>query len=380
MMIVGLLTVKLWLFLFSFHSALAEDPPHPAMLQFHTLLGQEISLYPNQLFNAFGLVQSAEALCQTFEYPPTATIGNRSVQCSLCVAYEIMKNCFESADVVNRLGSESLQATMAQLNHFIYHDPQPLSSSRSCLSLSSSASKDGKECSEEMMTIPITQRLIKHVNRSFRRANLYQSKLSVEALLIEGFSGTKTRHFYNNLADIVIDPSRKTEYLEVGTFEGSSLVATLSHNSDVCHATIVENWAEFGGPRTNFFNVLQRFHIANESVNIFEEDFFSWNVSRLSHTVDIYLYDGAHDYDSHYHAITHIWSQLSPVAIVVVDDWNLQQVRQGTFDGLAAVHAVIEEQWEITYTVDSTHTPKIFAGSEYWNGIAVFVVNTSGTA
>ena len=202
----------------------------------------------------------------------------------------------------------------------------------------------------------------------------------MEALLIEGFSGTKTRHFYNNLADIVIDPGRKTEYLEVGTFEGSSLVATLYQNSEVCHATIVENWAEFGGPRANFFNILDRFHIANESVNIFEEDFFQFNVSRLPHKVDIYLYDGAHDYDSHYHAITHIWSQLSHFAIVVVDDWNLKQVRQGTFDGLTAVHAVIEEQWEIIYTVDSTHTPKIFAGSEYWNGIAVFVVDTSGTA
>ena len=105
----------------------------------------------------------------------------------------------------------------------------------------------------------------------------------------------------------------------------------------------MENWAEFGGPRANFFNILGRFRIANESVNIFEEDFFSLNVSRLPHKVDIYLYDGAHDYDSHYHAITHIWSQLSHFAIIVVDDWNFEQVRQGTFDGLSAVHAVIED-------------------------------------
>ena len=48
---------------------------------------------------------------------------------------------------------------------------------------------------------------------------------------ITGLSGTKTRHLYNNLCELIVHPSRKTEYLEVGSFAGSTLVSSIYHNT-----------------------------------------------------------------------------------------------------------------------------------------------------
>ena len=54
-------------------------------------------------------------------------------------------------------------------------------------------------------------------------------------------------------------------------------------------------------------------------------------MSKLTQPIDIYLYDGSHDYDSHKNAITRIWSVLANQAIVIVDDWNNEIVRNGMY-------------------------------------------------
>jgi hypothetical protein len=214
--------------------------------------------------------------------------------------------------------------------------------------------------------------LVKHVINCFNTANTWKTRLPAEVFALEGMSGYKTRVFYNELCSLKF-PDRKTEYLEVGAWKGSTLCSAMHSNSD-CNGTVIENWALFGGPKDEFDNHVKNFGFDNR-LTIFEEDVFSFDISKIKNPIDIYLYDGDHDEIHQYKAITHMWDALADQAIIIVDDWNAPQVRKGTFDGLEAVGANVLEKFEIMYTHNGQHTPMPIAQREFWNGIGVFVVS-----
>jgi hypothetical protein len=214
--------------------------------------------------------------------------------------------------------------------------------------------------------------LVKHVIDSFNGANMFTSNVTNDILMIEGMTGFKTRHFYNNLCSLRF-PDRKVEYLEVGTWKGSSFVAAMYNNSDHVNGTVVENWSEFGGPKVEFEQNLINYKI--NDVKIIEKDFFKWDLAG-SPKFDIYLYDGGHSYEEQYDAITHVWPHLAKEAIIIIDDWNAEQVQKGTKDALAKLGANVLEKFEISYTKGGAHSPMQLAQIEFWNGIGVFIVST----
>lgn len=214
--------------------------------------------------------------------------------------------------------------------------------------------------------------LVKHVINCFNNANTWKTKLSDTVFSLEGMSGYKTRVFYNELCSLKF-PDRKTEYLEVGAWKGSTLCASM-YNNEHCNGTVVENWALFGGPKEEFDHHVKYFGF-QDRLTVFEEDVFSFDISKLKNPIDIYLYDGCHEEISQYKGITHMWPALADQAIIIVDDWNATHIRKGTFDGFAAVGANIIEKFEITYTFDDQHTPLPIAQREFWNGIGVFVIS-----
>jgi hypothetical protein len=200
--------------------------------------------------------------------------------------------------------------------------------------------------------------LVKHVNKCFRTCN---TKLSNEVFSIEGYSGTLTRIFYNNICELKFE-NRKTEYLEVGVWKGSSFVSSMFENEHV-HGVAVDNWSEFGGPRDTFFNTLEKFNIKNYT--FVDGDFFNTTFDKK---FDIYMYDGNHDELSHSKAIEHAWPYLADEAIIIVDDWNWECVRNGTYASLPMEQVVSVH--EIIFDVNATG----FQPDGFWNGIGVFVV------
>ena len=214
--------------------------------------------------------------------------------------------------------------------------------------------------------------LVKHVINCFNNANTWKTKLQDNIFALEGMSGFKTRIFYNELCSLTFQ-DRKTEYLEVGAWKGSTLCASM-YNNENCNGTVIENWALFGGPKEEFEHHVNFFGF-QDRLTVFEEDVFSFDISKLKNPIDIYLYDGCHEEISQYKGITHMWPALADQAIIIVDDWNAPQVRKGTFDGLAYVGANIIEKFEIMYTNDDQHTPLPIAQREFWNGIGVFVIS-----
>ena len=210
--------------------------------------------------------------------------------------------------------------------------------------------------------------LIAHVRYALEQANAMNSKLPAEVLAMQGMTGVKTRYFYNNLGSL-----RAARYLEVGTWAGSSLVATLYGNPTLV-ASVCDNWSEFGGPRDAFHTNVARFLPGRTNLTVVDGDCFAPDPPFRG--VDIYLYDGAHGLEDHRNAITHMWPCLSDRAIVLVDDYCVPEVKQGTQLGLADVQAKVLYSTEIVHYFDPAirHTPMHIAKQEFWNGIGVFVV------
>jgi hypothetical protein len=61
---------------------------------------------------------------------------------------------------------------------------------------------------------------------------------------MKGYSGKKTRHFYNNLLSI-----EDARYLEIGTWKGSTLYSAMYGNK--AQITYIDNWSQFGNAKTD---------------------------------------------------------------------------------------------------------------------------------
>ena len=201
---------------------------------------------------------------------------------------------------------------------------------------------------------------INHLTTSYENAENGVSRISPEIMEMDGMSGTKTRHFYNNL--LQIDDAR---YLEVGTWKGSSVCAAMCGNS----ATVVciDNWCQFNGPKEEFIRNFNMFKGLNTAIYI-ESDCFQLDITRLP-KFNIYMYDGEHSLQSHYNALIYYYDRMDDVFIYVVDDWNLSKVRDGTVAAIKKLNLQILFEKQIILTTDDMITPQPLASETWWNGI-----------
>jgi len=208
--------------------------------------------------------------------------------------------------------------------------------------------------------------LIEHCNKSVENSKINSSKLINDILNMDGMSGNKTRHLYNNICSL-----DNANYLEIGTWKGSSFVSALYNNN--INAIAIDNWSEFNGPKSEFINNTNRF-CSKSNYKFIENDCFKINDSDITNfydSVDIYLYDGAHDYQSHKDAITYYSRFLSKYSIIIIDDFRTdstwEAVKRGTNDGIKESGLIVHHNIEII--TQSEYTGR----SEYWNGFGLFV-------
>jgi len=205
-----------------------------------------------------------------------------------------------------------------------------------------------------------------HIDNAFINAEKGISKITEHILTMDGMSGRKTRHFYNNLLNI-----EDARYLEIGVWKGSSVCAAMCENK----ATVVaiDNWSEFYGPKGEFLQNFTRY-IGNNSAYFIEDDCFKVDITQLPR-FNIYMYDGEHSADSHYKALVHYYECLDDTFIFIVDDWNWPQVRSGTLDSFKQLNLSVLYEREIRTTNDDTHpihgSPEQLA---WHNGIYVAIL------
>lgn len=200
------------------------------------------------------------------------------------------------------------------------------------------------------------------IENSFQKAENNISNILPEIINLEGFSGTKTRHFYNNLLN-----TNDARYLEIGTWKGSSVCSAMCNNKAII--LCIDNWSELGGPKTEFLSNFEKFKGENEA-SFIENDCFRVDVSCLP-KFNIYMYDGNHSSESHYNALLHYYKCLDDEFIFIVDDWNWKEVRENTLKGIESLNLKILYQKEIRLSLDDSTTHE---HTTWWNGIYVAIL------
>jgi hypothetical protein len=81
---------------------------------------------------------------------------------------------------------------------------------------------------------------------------------------MDGMSGNKTRHLYNNICSL-----NGANYLEIGTWKGSSFISTFYENH--INSIVIDNWDEFNGPKDEFISNVNKF-CPNRKFNFIEKE------------------------------------------------------------------------------------------------------------
>lgn len=197
------------------------------------------------------------------------------------------------------------------------------------------------------------------IETAFQNAENNISKITNDIINMEGMSGTKTRHFYNNLLN-----TENARYLEVGTWKGSSVCSAMCKNK--ANVVCIDNWSEFGGPKTEFLANFEKFKGENKA-SFIENDCFKVDVSELP-KFNIYMYDGNHTNESHYKALLHYYNCLDDVFIFIVDDWDWEVVRDGTMKSIQKLNLKVLYEKEIRTIFNNTEA------ENWWNGIYVAIL------
>lgn len=186
--------------------------------------------------------------------------------------------------------------------------------------------------------------------------------------IIGGFSSSKVRRLLNHLCR-----RPGATYLEIGVHHGSTFIPALYRHPNV-PATCIDLWVQHPVIKINsrkiFENNLREYLGKDREINIIEADLFTVDLSLISYKVNTYFFDGPHDYEAQRQAFVHFDPVFTDCFIAVVDDYNWQEVREGTQAGIK------EMKYHVVY---ERTLPGDFNGSEreWWNGLYVAILEKS---
>ncbi len=191
---------------------------------------------------------------------------------------------------------------------------------------------------------------------------------------IDGMSGQKYRAFISSL----IKNHRDPRYLEIGSWTGSTATSAIWGNK--ISAVCIDNWSEFGGPRSTFFSNIERVLAPTVEFKFIDANFRQVDYSSIG-CFNVYLFDGPHAEQDQYDGIMIARPALANPVILIVDDWNWREVRLGTFRALRDAKLCIASSIEIRTTMDGTLPSVCGRNSDWHNGyfIATLLANSRVT-
>ena len=206
--------------------------------------------------------------------------------------------------------------------------------------------------------------LIVRVLDAVSHANQHESrpapKSFSETLSIKSYTGLKIRHLLNNLCE-----PPETVFLEIGAWHGGTAAAAAFGNSG--SFTTVDKFCDWGGSAED---TNKNFAKAGVSVRLIEQDCWEIPLPQLPQEVNVFFYDGAHDYDSHKKALPHFIDALAPLFVFLVDDWEDPLVRHATLKGVEELGLKI-----LAYLWLGSERREDLDG--WWNSLGVFVLSKS---
>jgi hypothetical protein len=207
--------------------------------------------------------------------------------------------------------------------------------------------------------------LLRH---ALHRALALDTKLPEWVVKMDGMSGKKYRYMVNNL----VESLPNTRYLEVGSWAGSTACSAIYGNK-VEKIRCIDNWSEFGGPKDRFMAHIDQAMSPDISFGFIESDFRQVNYKDLG-KFNLYLFDGPHSEQDQFDGVAIAQPALDDHYILIVDDYNWKDVRDGTLRALKHFGATIECAIEIRTTQDDAHPIKSIRQESEWHNGYFFAV------
>lgn len=203
------------------------------------------------------------------------------------------------------------------------------------------------------------------INLAIERAIARQSKLTPDALRVPMLGSLQIRHLLNNLGGLA------SHYLEHGVHKGGSFCSTIFQNQ-LLTATAVDS---FESDLTNKVDPAQPIFIENvdkflhpgTTFKLIKSDSFAVKPEQIENKIDLYYFDGDHSYESQRKALTHFKDSMDEEFMFCVDDFMLDEVRNGTWDGIR------EAGYEVLYERELV-TNHEYDNESWWRGFAVFLL------
>lgn len=203
----------------------------------------------------------------------------------------------------------------------------------------------------------------KHVQESIKLAQQGSSKLTPNVFTIPGMSSPVVRHFLNNICALP-----HTSYLEIGCWQGSTLISALHGNKEnITDAIAIDNWTlhpERSIKESFLQNTKQ--YLQDYPYRFFEQDCFAVPKDIFRHPITTYFYDGNHHVTSHEKAFTYFNDIFADTFIAIIDDWNWERVRKGTKLAFKKLNYNIVYEQEFFTKGNDPH--------DWWNGIYIAVI------
>lgn len=200
------------------------------------------------------------------------------------------------------------------------------------------------------------------VEHAIAAAQLYRSKLPPETLPLAGYSGRKGRHLLNNLAALF------TPYVEVGCYRGSTLISAAYDNKGLIVG--VDNFTDETKPGQFMVGTRQvlldnlRAYSAWARPSLIDAP--CWDVPLSGFACG--FFDGGHTEEDHLNAVTRLHTWFQPCFVFVVDDFNRQNVRDGTLRGIKEASLVTEFYRHLGAEIGDD-------ADGWWSGMGVFVLS-----
>jgi hypothetical protein len=186
--------------------------------------------------------------------------------------------------------------------------------------------------------------------------------------IFNGIGGFTTENNLQMLNFAVKNMQEGEYYCEVGTFRGTTLVGALYGNN--CKGFSVDNFAEFDENRTNYNKLMEnikKFGVKEQVLfneQDFREFFRDFPGKNPGIKFGVYLYDGAHDYQSQLDGLELAKPFLADNALIFVDDTNWEQPRKANEDFIKA-NPNCKLLMDIKTNSEQSKT--------FWNGVQVIL-------
>lgn len=198
------------------------------------------------------------------------------------------------------------------------------------------------------MSIPV-QTFIDHVNQSIEKALRHESFLHAETLKVGGFA---TGTFQRLICNLVHLPCENPAYLECGLFKGKSFCAAMNNSRSLTLYGIEDFSQSFDQPDVakELFENVEKFRADAKSVTIIDRDCFQVDPKEIGHKIQVFYYDGHHDYQFQRDALSHFLDAMDDVFLYLVDDAQWQSVSAGARDGMKLLEGKvkIEREWMLS--------------------------------